>query len=802
MTNRDKILEQFQIKVLDIDNSPEHFHNETELLYVLEGTLTLIVGEQQFQMKKEDVVVVNENKRHSYTTTEGTLFCEIAIPYEIMNGTIEESKVFFWCNSTIEQNEAYDELRIILRKMLNLYVRGDWAAHSFSQLGLFFNMLEVLNFHFRVSEKNKLSVKDRYDDRIATINNYIRNRYNEPISLNELSKMLYLSNAYLSRFFKKNYGMNFVTYLTNVRLFHAVDDLIYTDKPITRIALDNGFASVTLFNKMFRDVHGETPTMFRNKSRKEKQENDNEVSPIIQEKVLNFLMAQKNETNMYNAGKNMVIHGDAANAQFYDKNWNQVINMGVARGFLDAGVQEHALLMKKKFGFSCMRIWNLFSEEMFVPTDFSLGIENFRHFDIVLDFFVENDIIPFLELNMNARYAINDFNREVLQKVKHDENPQLVLWGKVLEDFFRHIIHRYGRTTVETWKFDIWDGWQGEDYTDKQIIYYLEGFKKAYSHIKSLLPKSQVGGCGSSGLFDAKRFVHVLQMWQTYAPLPDFFSAKIYGYIKGEEDNDVFAKRSTDPDFISHELERMQGYFETYNFPVERLYISEWGHSLSNRNIINDSCFRAAFNMKKLIQCIGKADLMVYNGGSDRVSEYYDTKELLFGGSGVVTKDSIIKPSGYVCLFMNQLYDKFLQKGENYLVTTDEYENYRIVCHNCKKLNYYYYVTDENELQKDKIWQCYEDTDEMVLEFLIHNVESGEYQIQIQQINENKGSVLDLWKEMNYYDNLPREVIQYLQQMSQPQISLRRVNVTDGELHMNLKLMANEIAYIKVEKLL
>ena len=70
--------------------------------------------------------------------------------------------------------------------------------------------------------------QDKFDERIRQINNYIRANYSQPISLKELADQLYLSNGYLSRFFKRNYGMSFAEYLTNVRLFHAVDDLLYT----------------------------------------------------------------------------------------------------------------------------------------------------------------------------------------------------------------------------------------------------------------------------------------------------------------------------------------------------------------------------------------------------------------------------------------------------------------------------------------------------------------------------------------------------------------------------------------------
>ena len=104
---------------------------------------------------------------------------------------------------------------------------------------------------------------DKYQLRLQQIENYIQANYSLPISMKQLSEKLYLSNGYLSRFFKKNYGMSFADYLTNVRLHHAVDQLLYTDFPITRIEYDNGFPSVAAFEKAFKKEYGETPSAMR-----------------------------------------------------------------------------------------------------------------------------------------------------------------------------------------------------------------------------------------------------------------------------------------------------------------------------------------------------------------------------------------------------------------------------------------------------------------------------------------------------------------------------------------------------------
>ena len=48
------------------------------------------------------------------------------------------------------------------------------------------------------------------------------------ISLNDLAQKLYLTNAYLSKYIKKRFGLSFIEYVNNVRLFHAVDELLYS----------------------------------------------------------------------------------------------------------------------------------------------------------------------------------------------------------------------------------------------------------------------------------------------------------------------------------------------------------------------------------------------------------------------------------------------------------------------------------------------------------------------------------------------------------------------------------------------
>lgn len=55
---------KIKIEVLNIREEREHFHQDIELLFVLEGTLDVAMGEQTTHMQPEDILVINANKRH------------------------------------------------------------------------------------------------------------------------------------------------------------------------------------------------------------------------------------------------------------------------------------------------------------------------------------------------------------------------------------------------------------------------------------------------------------------------------------------------------------------------------------------------------------------------------------------------------------------------------------------------------------------------------------------------------------------------------------------------------------------
>ena len=106
-------------------------------------------------------------------------------------------------------------MRETLKKLLNHYLSTRGGVANFGHIALCYQVMDLLSSYFlvRTGDRHLEDGADRFENRLSQINNYIRANYNQSISLNDLASQLYLSVGYLSRFFKKNYGMNFAAYL-------------------------------------------------------------------------------------------------------------------------------------------------------------------------------------------------------------------------------------------------------------------------------------------------------------------------------------------------------------------------------------------------------------------------------------------------------------------------------------------------------------------------------------------------------------------------------------------------------------
>ncbi|MBE6024252.1 MAG: helix-turn-helix domain-containing protein [Cellulosilyticum sp.] len=95
---------------------------------------------------------------------------------------------------------------------------------------------------------------------------YIKEHFAEPITLDILAHHLDLNKSYLCTIFKQATKESFCTYTNKVRIEESKKLLKNTTHSMTDIALLVGFSSASYFNTMFKKLEGKTPLEYRKES--------------------------------------------------------------------------------------------------------------------------------------------------------------------------------------------------------------------------------------------------------------------------------------------------------------------------------------------------------------------------------------------------------------------------------------------------------------------------------------------------------------------------------------------------------
>ncbi len=92
---------------------------------------------------------------------------------------------------------------------------------------------------------------------------YIAGHHEDPVSLEEVSNAMHVSTFYFCKMFKKATGLTFTDYLGRIRIEKAKTLLVNPHLRVSEIAYTVGFQSLTHFNRVFRNLTGESPSHFR-----------------------------------------------------------------------------------------------------------------------------------------------------------------------------------------------------------------------------------------------------------------------------------------------------------------------------------------------------------------------------------------------------------------------------------------------------------------------------------------------------------------------------------------------------------
>ena len=95
--------------------------------------------------------------------------------------------------------------------------------------------------------------------RVDEILEYVNNNYHLPLINEEIAARFYYHPNYLNSIIKSETGKSLREYINAVRVEHAADMLLNTDKTVAEIAQLSGFYDMPHFIRCFKSLHGTTP---------------------------------------------------------------------------------------------------------------------------------------------------------------------------------------------------------------------------------------------------------------------------------------------------------------------------------------------------------------------------------------------------------------------------------------------------------------------------------------------------------------------------------------------------------------
>jgi AraC-like DNA-binding protein len=258
------------------DMRVNHFHNEYEIFFLVEGERHFFFNNRAYLAVGGDLILVDSNRIHMTRAATALEEGHDRIILYIDRAKMEEfDQKYPHLNLVRFFHEHYGVFKLTLtqqQQFLTLYhsLQQEMRQQNRNYKNLI--ELEIISYfiHFMreahevspVQDQQGLSKSSRYRT-VYTIADYISEHFYEPITLECLAKQFYLSKYYLSRTFKEITGHGVNEYVNILRTKQAKRLLEETNLNVSDIAAAIGYSSITYFEKVFKMYMTMPPLKYR-----------------------------------------------------------------------------------------------------------------------------------------------------------------------------------------------------------------------------------------------------------------------------------------------------------------------------------------------------------------------------------------------------------------------------------------------------------------------------------------------------------------------------------------------------------
>ncbi len=244
-----------------------NFHDNIEMIFVKKGDMNLRLDGVNVHATEGATVIVNQDVLHAVGSHSTVDYYYVIIDNSFCreNHLVLEELYF---KTIVYDAEIFDKLDVLVES----YYNGEDNKFFVQKVrtAILDLLVLVCERYSHERQENENTPTLRF---VKQAVEYVFNKFQEDISLEDISKYVGVSKYHFAREFHKATGHTFVDFLNGVRCDHAKQLLKTTKKGISNICLECGFSSSSYFSRIFRDYTGMTPLKYRyavsNKYKKE-----------------------------------------------------------------------------------------------------------------------------------------------------------------------------------------------------------------------------------------------------------------------------------------------------------------------------------------------------------------------------------------------------------------------------------------------------------------------------------------------------------------------------------------------------
>ncbi|MGX7058782.1 helix-turn-helix domain-containing protein [Vagococcus humatus] len=737
------------------------FLEETTIFFVLDGQLSVQQNLLTFPLSKGKLFVGNIHDQLILTnkTEQDSLLFYVEIDNLYLTSMYPNYVATdFDCQP--EQNHLgkqgpIEEIRKYLCELFLAFYGNDKRRELLMSTALNQVLLWLIQYFSKEKTDRLTYIRN---DKVKESLEYIRNRCQEPILMEEVASRLYLSSSTFSKLFKQETGQYFSVYLTQLRLRNSLKDLIFSRKTIEEIASSNGFGSGKTYRQQFKTYYHLSPSDYRKKMQQEKNWQRNPSSDQIERDCLEcqdilgkfyyYAYLPKETSRTVATIEKHKSYQISMCPQPMNKHAERIIHVGALENLLELETFQQLEQLVEEIGVSYIGIHSLEvgnSHSYRLDHGEQLKIfSSFGKFDMILTYLKKHQIGLFYEISLQEYAMLN-------QTVKYQYLA-----------FLEHVKTYYGESLLAHFKLSctihpirIREG----EKLYKQIAYYVHQISPAIQlgvSIPLRYPDYQFVSQKSQDIF-----------LNNLVPQCDFLSYRSEPNLTYQSSDKLPTQVTQFQEYVYKEMRLISDKLKSYGVK-HPIYLVEWNTLTSSDRYVNGTYFRGALILQEML----KLDRIIEGQGcwlnAGLYEEFTQQPRANFDGLILFHNYNGARPTYFILKLIKRLKGQEMAFSDNYLLLKHR-DTYQLVLWNTK-----YFSPD---LSKEA---SFLESQSVGVRIEIPEIPSKLYQMKRLDFNRHNGAIFYDCLAFNSRAPIDYEAHRYLAENCRPKMSLTDVEVKNG----------------------